>query len=172
MILLVPIGPVPIYLISWLQDNLGGFLDRRVETGRAVPLPKDGYDSSRQQYKGEAVIKILQSCRQPGQAERIVGLIDQDCYSGELNFILGQAVSGGRETFVALPRLRPSCSGMEEDKALFRQRVLKEIIHELGHSWGLPHCGRPQCVMYFSNSVADTDEKNPEFCSECSEKLR
>lgn len=170
MILLVPIGPVPIYLIAWLEDKLGSFADRPVKLGRAVPLPRTGYDSERQQYDGNAVIELLSATESP-EAERLVGLIDQDCYSSGLNFIFGQAAPGGREAFVALARLHPPCSGMEEDKNLFRDRVLKEIVHELGHTWGLSHCDQPGCVMRFSNSVQDIDEKTPEFCSNCRGKL-
>ncbi len=170
MILLVPIGPVPIYLLSWLEDNLGNFVDLPVEIGRAVPLPRTGYDRQRQQYKSEEILQVLGPIEHP-EARRIVGLIDQDCYCPELNFIFGQAAAGGREIFVALPRLRPPCSGMEEDKNLFRDRVLKEIVHELGHTWGLPHCDQPGCVMRFSNSLQDTDEKNAEFCYSCKSRL-
>ncbi|MCF8111210.1 MAG: archaemetzincin family Zn-dependent metalloprotease [Desulfobacteraceae bacterium] len=170
MILLVPIGPVPIYLISYLEDKLGVFVDRPVKLGRAVPLPRTGYDNQRQQYEAGAVIELLATLEYP-EAERLVGLIEQDCYSPGLNFIFGQAVSGGREAFVALPRLCPPCSGLEEDKSLYKERVLKEVIHELGHTWGLAHCEQPGCVMRFSNSVQETDEKSPEFCHICKNKL-
>ncbi|MFO7931576.1 MAG: archaemetzincin family Zn-dependent metalloprotease [Desulfosalsimonas sp.] len=170
MILLVPIGPVPIYLISWLYDNLGGFTGHTVESGKAVPLPRAGYDRKREQYHAEAVMELLMATYHPG-ADRIVGLIDQDCYSQGVDFIFGQATLKGREAFVALPRLRPDCSGMEEDKKLFKNRVLKEIVHELGHTWGLTHCDRPGCVMRFSDSVKDTDQKNPGFCSRCISRL-
>ncbi|MFP4159303.1 MAG: archaemetzincin family Zn-dependent metalloprotease [Desulfobacterales bacterium] len=172
MILIVPIGPLPIYLISWLHDNLGVFTDNStVEVGKAVPLPREGYDRQREQYRAEVLIELLTAMKHPG-AERIVGLIDQDCYSQDLNFVFGQASLKGREAFVALPRLRPDCSGMEEDKNLFKNRVLKEIVHELGHTWGLPHCDRPGCVMRFSNSADDTDRKNPVFCSRCAAMLK
>ncbi|MCF8024356.1 MAG: archaemetzincin family Zn-dependent metalloprotease [Desulfobacteraceae bacterium] len=170
MILLIPIGPVPIYLISWLEDKLGLYVNHPVKTGKAVPLPRGGYDPDRKQYKGDSVIELLCGIEHHG-AEGVVGLIDQDCYTPGLNFIFGQAVSGGREAFVALPRLRPPCPGMEEDKNLFKERVLKEIVHELGHTWNLPHCEQPGCVMRFSDSVKDADEKNSDFCDRCKEKL-
>lgn len=170
MILIVPIGPVPIYLLSWLESRLGLFLQRPVSIGRAVPFPKKGYSRSRRQQKGEAVMELLAAIPAPG-AERIVGIIDQDCYNGEFNFVFGQAAAGGRQAFVALPRLRQGFYGLEENKDLFRQRVLKEIIHELGHTWGLGHCPDPGCVMRFSNTLQDTDRKEARFCDTCREKL-
>lgn len=171
MILLVPIGPIPIHLISWLEDKLGLYVDRSVKTGKAAPLPRQGYDEQRQQYTADAVMELLKTVDCP-EAERLVGLIDQDCCSQDRNFIFGYAAVKGRESFVALPRLRPDFYELDEDKGLVRQRVLKEVIHELGHTWGLSHCDNEACVMGFSNSVEDTDSKDTAFCRRCHEKIQ
>jgi archaemetzincin len=60
--------------------------------------------------------------------------------------------------------------GLKEDRALFELRVLKEALHELGHTFGLLHCEN-NCVMIFSNSIEDTDNKPPQFCPRCSNYL-
>jgi archaemetzincin len=101
----------------------------------------------------------------------VVGLAGADCFTPGLNFVFGQAVLHGREAFVALPRLRPSFYGLREDQALFRERALKEVIHELGHTWGLRHCADARCVMHFSNTLQDTDLKGTEFCGRCRRRL-
>jgi archaemetzincin len=111
----------------------------------------------------------LRGLRDPA-AERMVGLTEADCYAPGLNFIFGQAVMGGREAVVAVPRLRQSFYGWPEEPALFRARVLKEVVHELGHTWGLAHCSNRRCVMHFSNTVHDTDSKDACFCPRCREK--
>nr|WP_243666411.1 matrixin family metalloprotease [Vulcanisaeta sp. JCM 16159] len=50
--------------------------------------------------------------------------------------------------------------------------MLKEVLHELGHSFGLDHCADPRCVMYFSNTIEDTDRKGPGYCQRCMARLR
>ncbi len=52
-------------------------------------------------------------------------------------------------------------------KGSLLERTLKEAIHEIGHTYGIGHCRDPRCVMHFSNSLADTDIKGPDFCHRC-----
>ena len=168
-IILVPIGPVPPDLLLWLPDRLMKVVDENTVVSEAVSLPASGYDLRRRQCQGGAVLAALRALPCPAP-ERVVGLTDVDCYSPGLNSIFGQATLGGREAFVALPRLRPSFYGLPTDAALFHGRVLKEVVHELGHTWGLSHCLDTHCVMYFSNALYDTDVKGTGFCQRCRDR--
>jgi archaemetzincin len=75
-----------------------------------------------------------------------------------LNFAFGLATD--RKALISLERLRPEFYWMPEDDDLFECRALKEAMHELGHVLGLNHCPDRNCVMYFSNSIPDTDVKD------------
>jgi len=145
-------------------------MGQNVVIGEAHPLPGAGYDARREQYQGDALLAVLRALHHPA-AERVVGLTEADCYATGLNFIFGQATMGGRGALVALPRLRQSFYGLPEDPSLFRERVLKEVAHELGHTWGLSHCADRHCVMHFSNTLHDTDVKGARFCPRCRDRL-
>ncbi|HEC35261.1 MAG TPA: hypothetical protein ENI39_01860 [Anaerolineae bacterium] len=170
-VVLIPIGAIPADLVEWLAERLEETIGRSAAVGEAIPLPGAGYDPRRRQYRGDALLIVLRLLPHP-TASRLLGLADADCFAPRLNFVFGQATAGGREAFVALPRLRPSFYGLPDDELLFRQRVLKEAVHELGHTWGLPHCPDRCCVMHFSNSLHDTDVKEAGFCSRCEERLK
>ena len=89
-----------------------------------------------------------------------------------LNFIFGQAAPRSGMASVALPRLRPSFYGLPDDVGRFRQRTLREGVHELWHAWRLAHCPNPRCVMHSLNTLADTDAKSTSFCQRCERRLR
>jgi archaemetzincin len=168
-LILVPFEQLSFDLLAWLADELTGLLDREVDLGQPLPLPAAGYSKRRRQHLGTALLKALRTSPYPAPGVAL-GLVDADCYAKGLNFVFGQARPGG-PAFVALPRLRPSFYGHPEDQELFRERLLKEALHELGHAWGLFHCSAPGCVMHFSNALADTDRKEHRFCDRCRGEL-
>jgi archaemetzincin len=128
-------------------------------------------DDERRQYRGTGLLRALRDVTRPEHG-RVLGLADMDCYASGLNFIFGQAAPRLGVAFVVLPRLRQTFYGLIEDPELFRQRALKEALHELGHTWGLLHCPDPECVMHFSNTLGETDAKTATFCERCAQQLR
>jgi len=126
------------------------------------------YDLERKQYFSS---KLLASLGKPKGEERIVGIADVDLYVPRLNFVFGEADVVSGTAIVSLYRLRQEYYGLAPDEALFLERATKEIVHELGHTFGLKHCSNNKCVMHFSNSLADTDWKEAYFCPECRPKI-
>lgn len=165
-ITLVPIGSLDESLLPVIGEAITQTLGRAWATARPLEPPRYAYDARRRQYLASAILARLRELDLPGP-ERVLGLVDEDLYVPELNFVFGQASLGGREAVIALPRLRQSFYGLPEDQALFHQRAIKEAIHELGHTYGLRHCPDQRCVMCFSNSLRDTDAKQAMFCTRC-----
>ncbi len=60
---------------------------------------------------------------------------------------------------------------MPEDREVTTERLIKEAIHELGHTFGLIHCLQPQCVMNASTYVENIDQKPAELCPLCQKNI-
>ena len=169
-LLLVPLGAAEPDLLRWLGERLEEAFGRSWKVAEERPLPAESYFPHRQQYLSDHLLARLRQADAPG-VWRVLGIADADLYTPGLNFVFGQASLAGRFALVALARLRPAFHGQPEDEALFRGRVLKEAMHELGHTLGLGHCRDGNCVMHFSNTLADADFKRARFCSRCGRRL-
>ena len=134
-----------------------------------MPEPDYAYDHKRKQYLSTAILNTILGQKEVARYERILGVVDHDLFVPELNFVFGQAST--KAAVISLTRLRQTFYHLPEDQTLFHQRVLTEAIHEIGHTYGLEHCRHPRCVMFFSNSLTDTDRKGLEFCRSCYSKL-
>lgn len=124
-------------------------------------IPDDAYDSLREQYLASRILGKLNSER--ADSHYTLGLVDVDLYVPDLNFIFGQADPLEQTAIVSLHRLKG-------ERIIARLRT--EVVHEVGHLLGLVHCAKPSCVMFFSNTIADSDRKGEELCSECKRRLR
>jgi archaemetzincin len=162
-IILQPIGAVNRGAIAFLDDELGSIFGA-IEERPATEVPANALVPERDQLDGAAV---LQSLPAPdlGAGDVVLGVIDEDLFVADLNFIFGLAY--GNRAIISLARLRQEFYGLSSDSDLFRERVLKEAVHELGHVFGLPHCTDRSCVMCFSNSITDTDFKRWRYCERC-----
>lgn len=126
-----------------------------------VPLPASAYAPARGQYRAEPLLAFVRG----HGARHVLAMTHRDLFALDLNFVFGIASAAGA-CLVSTARLVEGA-----DDALFRARLLKEAVHELGHTLGLQHCPDPGCVMHFSNSLADTDRKGDAYCGRCAARL-
>ncbi len=129
-------------------------------------IPTEFYDPIRGQFLAEGISYMLLHYKQG--ADIVVGVLDVDAYVPGLNFVFGLAVPSMGVASVYTPRLRMYAQGLEH----VAERVLKEVLHEVGHVFGLDHCSNRLCVMSFSNSVFEVDIKRAAYCKRCYESLK
>jgi predicted Zn-dependent protease len=68
---------------------------------------------------------------------------------------------------VSMYRLRQDFYGLQADEELLMKRLLKESVHELGHTLGVSHCDDYRCVMAPSHAVEWIDLKEARLCGKC-----
>jgi archaemetzincin len=134
-----------------------------------VDLKKAFNPQRRQYHSGIILAGLLEYATPPGA--KVIGITDADLYIPVLTFVFGEAQLGGRAAVASLYRLRNSFYGLPMDEELLLARIEKEVVHELGHTFGLRHCESYACVMHSSTFVEDIDLKNAAFCRECRKRI-
>ncbi|HUI29436.1 MAG TPA: hypothetical protein VLX91_04395 [Candidatus Acidoferrales bacterium] len=194
-ILLVAIAPVDVSVLSPLTESIGKTFEARVDVIQSPPL--DGsfaFNLSRNQYNSTSILSaLLEKSAEwirpadfsngppsvPAERDftrmrsggKILGVTDGDIFVPVLTYVFGEAQFDGKAAVVSSHRLREEFYGLQPDKIVFMSRLAKEAIHELGHTFGLIHCGNYLCVMHSSTGVEEVDVKTDRFCDECRKKL-
>ncbi len=124
------------------------------------------YDPARRQYNGNMLLKEVEA-QYSSDSLKTFGLFYVDLFIPILTYIFGQAFLGGRTAIASIYRLSNERYGLKEAEDSLLERFSKEVIHELGHTFGLIHCHVPACVMGSSTYVEDIDQKGSNLCSKC-----
>lgn len=172
-LLVQPIGEVPSEVLEHIAREIPtylSFVDAEISR-KSVGIPKGAFNQYRGQYLSTHILNMLKKLFEEFDVDKILGVCDVDLYVPRLNFVFGEAEMRGRVALISIRRLRQEFYGFPPDDDLLKLRALKEALHEIGHTLGLEHCFNPGCVMYFSNTIHDTDAKGPGFCDECLAKL-
>jgi len=128
------------------------------------------FDASRGQYNSTVLLAQLLQAYGDGEEKRIA-VVGVDLFIPVLTFVFGEAQLNGTAAVVSFHRLANPFYGMVSDDSLTWKRLEKEIVHELGHTFGLYHCHQFECVMRSSTYVEEIDLKRGVLCIDCREKL-
>jgi archaemetzincin len=163
---LIPVGTIDLAL---LQD-LSVAIPKRLKVDcKIAPLaldPDPMYHPERQQFHSSEILQHLYARLQP-QDWRLLAVADVDLYIPILKYVFGEAQVGGPCAVVSTFRLRQEFYGLDRDDALLRERLLKECVHELGHTLALRHCQDYRCVMASSHAVEWIDLRESALCKTC-----
>ena len=177
---LLEIGDLEKSILIRLRDKLSDFFkafNMSIKIARErIQLEKTEYDFERRQYDADKILKRIIKVTRNHKSFRILGVIDKDIFSEPLNFVFGIAQKPTKRfsgvpvvSLISLTRLREQFYSKPENDKIFELRIIKEAIHELGHTLSLEHCDK-SCIMRFSNSLMDTDNKPAHFCESCRDK--
>ena len=128
------------------------------------------YATDRGQYHATLILAALLR-HLPTPDDKIIGVTSLDLFIPILTFVFGQSLLDGPGAVVSTYRLRNEFYGLPSDEGLLVDRTLKEIVHELGHSFGLVHCPDYDCVMHPSSNVEGVDLKGAFFCQDCDRRV-
>lgn len=154
-------GEVDHELMEHVRVHLAAAFGRPVFLWDSPERPRHAYDEKRKQWRTTPILSWLGEAG-PG-AGKVLAVTDADLFIPILTYVFGEAQLGGSAAVVSLKRLAEPAGG----RALLVDRLAKEAVHEVGHAFGLVHCGQEHCVMSRSPAVREVDAKGKDLCSEC-----
>ncbi|MGM0590365.1 MAG: archaemetzincin family Zn-dependent metalloprotease [Halobacteriota archaeon] len=169
---IVPIGEVPAQVKREASAALRSVYDCDVTVQNEQSIPEGAFDRGRNQYRAEEFIELAS---RNGTGDKNIGITAKDLYYRRRNYVFGLAYLNGNGSVISTYRLQTSSDGGISTKPtteVFADRVRKEIVHEIGHTFGLEHCDNSKCVMSFSPTVREVDVKEVNLCGSCSRLLR
>lgn len=125
----------------------------------SLVLPKEYYNKERNRYSGTGLLKDLSRLR---KGNVVLGLTDEVIFkANELSPTYGILGISPVGAYVAvISSTRPSGKQHSND------HLVKLMMHELGHSFGLNHCSNQHCFMVDAEH-GNKFSQTPSFCNEC-----
>jgi archaemetzincin len=167
---LLPVGHVDGGLLNELGPAIAETFHVRWKLLPSVLDPEFCYHGERQQFHSSEILHRMQAMLD-SDCWRMLAVTAVDLYIPILTFVFGEAQMGGPCALVSFHRLRQEFYGLPSDKALLRDRLLKEAVHELGHTLNLTHCDDYRCAMAPSHAVEWIDLKEATLCGGCQARV-
>ncbi len=159
-------GPFDKEFLGKIAQATGTEFNRQVIADECYLDLEPFYNPGRRQYDANRLLHSLAECT-GREYDKLIGLFKVDLFIPILTFIFGQAMLNHQAAITSVYRLRNELYGLKQDEELLLARTIKEVIHELGHTFGLIHCNTSTCVMRSSTYVEDIDQKSSSLCLKC-----
>ena len=169
------IGINPIDLSErWFLDSMEQEIRKifGIETKRTNVIDNIdfAYHEGRDQYYSTEILKKMEELI-PKNCIKVIAITNKDLFIPILTYVFGEAQLDGKAAIISLYRLKPE-DRSPKNFIIFQERIIKEALHELGHTFGLTHCRDKKCIMHYCRSVNDVDKKENTFCFFCDTILK
>jgi archaemetzincin len=163
---LVPLGHVDLQVLQHLRTAIAEFLSLPVRILLPRPLPSHTYHLQRNQYHSTQLLEYLLS-EDHGEAFRVLGITTVDLHIPIFTFVFGEAQLDGKAAIISTFRPGGGADNLRPRQPVFLERLIKLSLHELGHTFNLPHCRQEGCLMGFAANLEILDQKTVKLCEYC-----
>jgi archaemetzincin len=167
----LPLGAVQPADLDFADEVVGTLLGARTLRLPAARLPSAFFDVARGQFDADRLLELLFDSL-PDGAMRIIGVLDADMFAAGRTFVFGYAHLRDGVAVYSVARLREEWYGRACDEEKMHARTYRALAHELGHTFGNPHCEQPGCVMRAVAQIESLDALGPSYCESCLRRVR
>jgi len=164
-VVISPVGNFEAELIEAVSEEVERIYAYPTEI---IPLLKDvgfAFDRDREQHHSTLILERLAGVA-PFRAIKVLAVTTEDLFIPILTHVFGEAQLGGKACIISTYRLKEGLNPISAHET-YLSRVVKEAIHELGHTFQLRHCRNHNCLMHYSRTTRDVDLKSAQLCRYC-----
>ncbi len=169
-IIISPIGNVEAGLFKPIRKEIERIFGYPTEVVHLLQDVNFALDPARNQYHSTLILEKLEKII-PLRTAKLVAITDVDLFIPILTHVFGEAQLGGKACIISTYRLNKGIYPINLSKA-YQLRVVKETVHELGHTFNLRHCPDHTCIMHYCRVVEDVDRKSDQLCRYCTVLLK
>jgi len=163
-IIVSPIGDIPVWMSDTIAKGVRKFFGFSTRVEKILDDIFFAYDAERNQYHSTKILEVLAK-NAPSDCIKIIAVTRKDLFIPILTHVYGEAQLGGTACIISIARLVAGLEVQIADKV--RDRIVKEAIHELGHTFDLRHCEDEMCIMHYCRRIDDVDKKSNRYCRYC-----
>jgi len=154
-IALQPISKVKSSYINLVKAEIETFYFADVEILPKIEFPNSCYYPPRKRYRADKTIAFLEDFK-PEKFDKIIGITEKDISTTKGKHydygIMGLAYMPGESGIISTYRCKRGVS-----EKIAKDRIVKNALHELGHTFGLAHCSfSPTCLMNDAKGTVKT----------------
>ena len=164
---LVPLAGINPIILKELCQGLSDFLYLPAKILPPQPLPLQAYHPERNQYHSTQLLEYILNQDHGEKPFRILGVTSVDLYIPIFTFVFGEAQLDGQVAIISTYRPSGGANGGNPPAPLLLSRLLKLSLHELGHTFNIPHCRSEGCLMGFAANLEKLDQKRLGLCKYC-----
>lgn len=164
-VLIAPIGAFKADLLQPIGHAIEGLFGYATCIHSLMQDIGFAFDTEREQYHSTLILEKL-AATAPAQALKVMAITTVDLFIPILTHVYGEAQLGGRACIISTCRLDEGLP-LSHLTDLAQTRLIKEALHELGHTFNLRHCPDRGCCMHYCRSLRDVDRKSGQLCRHC-----
>jgi archaemetzincin len=158
-------------LLAFIKNEVAAFYHCEVKIMPLKVLPQSAWYAPRSRYKADSLLVFQKSFA--GNMNAVAGLTDKDISTTHGNAadwgVFGLGYCPGKTCVISTHRLYK----VSKTSAQLKERLIKVVLHELGHNFNLPHCtNSPTCLMTDAGgTIAQVDREKKWLCDNCRKKI-
>lgn len=165
-----PLGFNDQKILRYVQQAVASTYRADVILLPSTPLPPHAFTSPRSRYRADTLLYFLDTTV-ASKYDKVLGLTNRDISATKGTIadwgVLGLGSLGGRTCVVSTFRMGRNRIRRQQ----FQQRLMAVSIHELGHTFGVPHCPEAGCYMQNANGRVARVDQETHFCTQCRRRL-